>query len=158
MAGEISEALFVLDWAKRIGTSDFGAGFVEFLFPNTPFPGTREVYLRLALDALVSPKLELHYDFDEIDGTYARLALAYGRALSPTWRATLEASAGWADAEFAIGDKAGLHDAGVELRVERAAGPFEARFLAGWTGSLDAEVLLDQPTGLWTGLALAYRF
>lgn len=157
-AGKISEALFILDWAKRVGELEIGAGFVEFLFPNTPFPGTREVYLRLALDALVSPKLELHYDFDEIEGTYARLALAYRRALSPTWRATLEASAGWADAGFAIGGKAGLHDGGVELRLERAAGPVESRVLVGWTGSLDSEVLLDQPTGLWTGLALAYRF
>jgi len=157
-AGEISELLLILDWERRLGKLEVGAGFVEFLFPNTPFPGTREIYLRLAYDALVSPRLELHYDFDEIEGFYARLALAHERELGAAWRGALEVAAGWADASFAIGGKAGPHDAGVELRLERRSGRVESRLSAGWTGSLDADVLPDQPAGLWAGLALAYRF
>ena len=155
--GEITEARLVLDYRRRVGAVEIGAGVIEYLFPNTPFPGTREVYLDLAVDALVAPRLEIHYDVDEIEGAYLRLALAYRRDLRPRWSAALEASAGWADAAFAIGRQAGLHDAGLELQIERSAGPLELCLLAGWTDTLNPNVLPEQPASFWTGLSVALR-
>ncbi len=155
---EVNETRFVLDYGRKVGGVELGVGLVEYLFPNSPFPGTREVYLRLGVDALVAPRLELYYDVDEIKGGYARLALTYEHALGPSWRYALELSAGYADAAVAIGDQAGLHDGGVEMRIERAAGPLELRFLAGWSDTLDSAVLPEQPTSFWTGFSFAYRF
>lgn len=155
--GEINEARLVLDYGRKFGGVALGAGLIEYLFPNTPFPGTREIYLRAGIDAAVSPKLELFYDVDEIKGGYARLALVWERELQARWSCAFELSAGYADAAFAIGDHAGLHDGNFEVRVERSAGALDLRFLAGWTGSLDSDVLPDQPTDLWTGLYFALR-
>jgi uncharacterized protein (TIGR02001 family) len=157
LAGEVNETRIVVDYGRRLGDFEIGAGAIEYLFPNSPFPGTREVYLRVGLDARVSPRLEVFYDVDEIQGAYARLSLAYQRNLAADWRCALEVAAGYSDAEFAIGRKAGLHDAGVELRLERSAGPLDLRLRTGWTGSLDPEVLPDQPTSLWAGVSIAAR-
>ena len=155
---KLNETRIVFDYSRQLGGVELGAGLVEYLFPNTPFPGTREVYLRLGIEALVSPELEIYYDFDEIDGAYARVALTYRHQLGPVWSFALEASAGYADAAFAIGDKAGPHDGGVEARLERTAGALELRLRAGWTGTLDSEVLPDPPASSWAGLTLGYRF
>jgi uncharacterized protein (TIGR02001 family) len=155
---EVNEARLVLDYRRRIGGVDLGAGLIEYLFPNTPFPGTREAYLRFGIEAIVAPELELYYDFDEIDGAYARLAFTYVRELNASWRFALVASVGYADAAFAIGGRAGFHDGGVEARLERSAGAFVFGLRAGWTDALDAEVLPEQPTSAWGGVSLGYRF
>jgi uncharacterized protein (TIGR02001 family) len=154
---ELNEARLVVDYGRRVGDLELGVGLVEYLFPGTPFPGTRELSLRLGYDALVSPRLEVFYDVDEIEGAYARLALTYERALRARWRGAVEASAGWADDAFSIGGEGGLHDGGLEVRIERTAGRLELRFLARWSGSLDSEVLPDQPASCWAGLVLGVR-
>jgi hypothetical protein len=155
--GEINETRLILDYRRELGALEIGAGLIEYLFPGTSFPGTREVFLRLRIDALVSPRLELFYDVDEIDGAYARLALVHERELRPHWTLALEGSAGYADDAFAIGEKAGLHDVNLELRIERSKGPLDLHFRGGWTGSLDSQVLLDQPTSFWTGFTVSVR-
>lgn len=155
---QLNETRIAIDYSRRLGGVEIGAGLIEYLFPNTPFPGTRELHLRVEIEATVSPRLEVYYDFKEVDGAYARLALTYRRELGPVWRLALEASAGYADAAFAIGDKAGPHDGGVEARLERRAGALELSLLAGWTDTLDSEVLPDPPASSWAGLTLGYRF
>ncbi len=156
-AAEFSETRLTFDYGRRLGDFEIGAGLVEYLFPNTPFPGTRELYVRLALDAVVSPRFELFYDVDELDGGYARFALAWERALRPNWTLALEASAAWADANFAVGGEAGPHDAALELRLERSAGRFDLRLQTGWTEPLDPDVLPDQETSFWAGATVAFR-
>jgi len=155
---ELTEARIVVDWSRQVGAVELGAGAVEYLFPNTPFPGTREVFVHARYDAVVSPRLDLAYDVDEIQGLYARLTLAYRRAFGARWSGGLEASAAWADDSFAVGRNAGLHDGNLELRIERRSGPLDVGVLLAWTESLDAAVLPDQPTSFWTGLSLGYRF
>lgn len=155
---ELNETRLAVDYARRLGRLELAAGAVEYLFPNTPFPGTREVYLRAGVDAAVSPRLELHYDVDELEGGYLRLALAWRRELSPGWRLALEASGALADDAFSIGPEAGPHDAGVELGLTRSVDALSVELLAGWTVSLDEEVLPDQPASVWIGVGCGYRF
>lgn len=157
-SGEISEVRLVVDYGHAFGRFELGGGLIEYLFPNTPYPGTREVYARAGFDALVSPRLELHYDIDEIEGGYARLTLAYRRQLGALWSLTVEASAGWADASFAIGGQAGFHDGDLELDLRRSAGAFELELSVGHTDTLDSDVLPDQPVKTWFGVRSAYRF
>lgn len=155
---ELTEARIVVDWSRQFGAVELGAGAVEYLFPNTPFPGTREVLVHVRYDAAVSPRLDLAYDIDEIQGLYARLTFAYARAFGERWGGRIEASAAWADEAVAVGRKAGLHDGNLELRIERRSGPLDLGVLFAWTETLDADVLPDQPTSFWTGLSLGYRF
>lgn len=155
---ELNETRLAVDYARRLGRLELAAGAVEYLFPNTPFPGTREVYLRAGVEAALSPRLELHYDVDELEGGYLRLALAWRRELRPGWRLALEAAAALADDAFSIGPEAGPHDAGVELRLVRTGDTLSVELLAGWTGSLDEEVLPDQPASFWSGVSIARRF
>jgi len=157
-SGEISEARLVVDYDRRLGRFDLGGGVIEYLFPNTPFPGTREVFVRAGFEAVVAPRLELYYDIDEIEGGYARLALAYHRQLGALWSVAVEGSAGWADAAFAIGGEAGFHDGNLELDLRRSAGAFELELAAGRTETLDTDVVPDQPAKTWLGLRSAYRF
>ena len=159
-SGEINETRLTLDYRRKLGAVELGAGLTEYLFPNTPFHGSREFHLQARLDAVVSPRLELYYDVGEIDGGYARFALAWECEFRPGnagWRYGAEISAGYADAAFAIGRKAGLHDGNVELHVKRSARVFDLALRAGWTGSFDDDVLPDQPVDLWTGLTLSFR-
>lgn len=151
LAGEIGEVRITVDFGRRLGAFELGGGLTEYLFPNTPYPGTREVYLRAALHAVVTPKLELFYDFDEIEGLYARLSFAWERPLGPDWRSTLEASAAHAESGFSLSGEGGPHDAGLELRLERTFRKLDLRLDAGWTDSLDENVLPDQPVGFRVG-------
>lgn len=157
LAGEIGEARITVDYGHRFGAFELGGGLTEYLFPNTPYPGTREAYLRAAYHTAVTPKLELYYDFDEIQGLYARLSLAWERPLGASWRSTLEASAAWAESGFAVSGEGGPHDAGLELHLERRFRKLDLRLDAGWTDSLDENVLPDQPTSFWGGATIALR-
>jgi uncharacterized protein (TIGR02001 family) len=155
---EINEARLDVGWGRSFGKLELAAGVVEYLFPNTPYPGTREVYMNLGYRAFVSPRLELYYDVDEIDGGYGRLALAWERELAGAWNLALEGAVGYASAEFAIGAEKGLHDAGLEIRVARAFDPIELSFSGGWTDTLDDRVLPEQPTNFWAGVAIGASF
>jgi hypothetical protein len=155
LAGEIGEARITIDCGRRFGAFELGGGLTEYLFPNTPYPGTREVYFRGAFHAAVTPKLELFYDFDEIQGLYARLSFAWEHPLGAHWRSTLEASAAYAESGFSVSGEGGPHDAGLELRLERRIRKLDLRLTGAWTDSLDENVLPEQPVGFWAGAMVA---
>ncbi len=161
-AWELNEVCWTLDYTRRLGRVELAVGAVEYLFPNTPFPGTREIFLRLRVDAQISPELELYRDIDELEGTYARLALTWERELRRAWSLELEGSVGWADDGMSIGPHAGWHDAGLDLRLERAlgagGGAVDLALLAGTTVTLDQKVLPRQPARTWVGVALTSSF
>lgn len=157
LAGEIGEVRITVDYGHRFGALELGGGLTEYLYPNTPYPGTREVYVRSAFHAAVTPKLELFYDFDEIQGLYARISLAWQRPLGANWRSTLEASAAYAESGFSVSGEGGPHDAALELRLERRFRKLDLRLTGAWTDSLDEEVLPDQPAGFWGGVTIALR-
>ena len=156
--GEISQIDLTFEYAWNLDAFTIALGLIEYSFPNTPFPGTREVYLRLGYSGLVSPRLQVYYDVDEIEGGYANLAIVVAPGLSKFWRFAFEISAGAADENFAIGGQAGLHDGNVKLGFDYVGDTVSVGIVGAYTESLDDEVLLEQPVQFWGGVYLGFTF
>jgi uncharacterized protein (TIGR02001 family) len=157
-SGDFNELRLTFEYAWDPAAWDIGLGVIEYTFPNTPFPGTRELYVRLGRTGLVSPRLEVYYDLDEINDLYANLAIEYGTDLSESWRLSLDLSVGAAGSDFAIGGESGLHDGSVKLAFEYAGDRLSLGLLAAYTDTLDEEVLFDQPVDFWGGAYLRLAF
>lgn len=155
---EVNEVRWTVDYTRDLGPLDLGVGLVEYLFPNTPFPGTREVYLRLARPGTIAPRFTVFYDFDAIDGVYAELGSTYRRVLRGPWAVSADLAVGYADERFAIGRQAGFHDGRLTLGLEREGPRYSWRLSAGWSESLDEDVLFDQPVAAWTGISVGRKF
>lgn len=73
-------------------------GIIKYRFPNTPAPGTRELFARVGLDALpLAPTVTRYQDIDEADGAYASVAVGH-TVPAGTVSIGLSASAGWGSA------------------------------------------------------------
>jgi uncharacterized protein (TIGR02001 family) len=155
---EFDELRLTIDYAWRPDPFEIGVGLVEYLFPGTPFPSTREVYVRFELPSLVSPRLTLYRDLEAIEGTYAELAVAYDHELGRWWRSGVELSVGYADRDFAVGGVSGFHDGNLTVELEYVGDRFSAGLRAGYTDSMDQRVLFDQAAGSWFGLTLGRGF
>jgi len=113
---ELNEVDLALAYGRTVGLLDLEAGWIEYLFPNTPWIRTREVYLCAGVSKWpVAPSLTLYYDLDEVDSCYAVAALEYSHELSDTLALELFASLGYGagdynDYYFGDGDGA-LNDA-----------------------------------------------
>ena len=54
------------------------AGIIEYLYPNTPRPSTREVFLSVAWpNPIVQPELDVYYDFGDVRGAYVNMSLEH---------------------------------------------------------------------------------
>ncbi len=165
--GELNEIRVTLQYAWQLEHVEIAVGAIDYTFPNTPFAGTWEVYASVGSRGTrsrgavsrgtVAPRLTVYYDVDEVEDVYADLAVDLHRPLSSLWRATLTVSVGYAGADFAIGGRAGLHDGNVRLAFAYA-GRVAVRILGGYTRSLDARVLVEQPVGAWGGVQLGIDF
>lgn len=117
-APDFSELDLTFSYSKTVGAVALGAGLIEYSFPNTTFANTREVYASIGLPTLpVVPSLSVYYDFDEADGVYGLLSLAYSHSITEKATLALFASLGAATAEynaFYFGvDESALNDANV---------------------------------------------
>jgi len=74
---EFNELDFTLDYSGSVGKLGYSVGVIYYHFPNTPFPGTTELYGSLGLDVLLSPTLTVYADIDEADGFYATLSVGH---------------------------------------------------------------------------------
>lgn len=121
LAGELSEIDLTLAYEVPTGSAlGLEVGWIEYLFPSTGYPTTREVYVSAGLDLVVDPFLEVYYDFGQIDGTYGQIGLTFGGDLSDKvgWEAA--ASAGYADSAFSEGyggSGSGWYDGTASLTV-----------------------------------------
>jgi hypothetical protein len=154
---QLNEIRLSLEYERQLGQVEAAFGLVEYLFPNTPFPGTRELYARVAWPGVIATRFTLFYDFDLIDGLYAELALVHQRALQGPWALEAEVAAGYADARFAVARRAALHDGRVALHLERAGRLHTWRLTGAWSDSLNRDVLFSQPVGLWAGVSIGWR-
>jgi len=99
--GDFSELDLTFGYSKTVGPVAMGAGYIEYSFPNTAFSGTREVYASVGLPGLpVVPTLMVNYDFDEADGVYGSLALAYSHSIADKATLGLFASLGMATSGY----------------------------------------------------------
>ena len=98
---DFSELDLTLAYAKTVGEVGLGVGYIDYTFPNTTVAGTREVCFSIGLPNLVvAPTLAVYYDFDEADGVYGNLSLAYSHELGEKTTLGLFASLGAASADY----------------------------------------------------------
>jgi hypothetical protein len=131
-SGVFSEVDLTLSYSRAAGPVTFGAGLIEYLFPNQTlvaaddtgvgYPGTREAYLSASLPGLpVVPSVTVYYDFGEAESFYALGALTYTAKLGDTLNLGLSTSLGYAAADynaFYFGvDEAALNDANFGLSL-----------------------------------------
>lgn len=122
---DFSEIDLTVSYGGKLGPVGYGVGVIEYLFPNTAYSGTREIYASLSLpDAPVIPTLGVYRDIDEADGFYATLGLSKSMALGDKATLGLSVSLGAGDEDyntFYFGvDDAALNDANVSASVSFA--------------------------------------
>lgn len=78
---------------------DLEGGLIWYTFPS--LDSTGEVYASVTLSAVpLSPSLTVYYDFDEVEGFYANLAVGHTMALTEKLDFSLGASLGWGDGDY----------------------------------------------------------
>lgn len=163
--GEFSEFDVTLSYIVSAGRFEYGAGYVEYLFPhsmtNETEGGTREMFGLVGVDlgSGFSAKVQVYYDFDEVEDFYGNLSLIYACELSDGMRSEVLAAAGYAGEDMATGEDGGWHEytisAGLTCDVRESV---TCGVRLAHTGSLDKDVLPDQDVGFHGGLSVAYEF
>jgi hypothetical protein len=102
-----------LDWAVGLDSYNLLNGLE---FPNGVRGSTNELFVTAARSfGAWTPRLELHYDYDEVDGLYVKAAVVRGFELAEHWIASGEVGLAYSDensSEWQYGiAEAGLADA-----------------------------------------------
>lgn len=66
--GRATEIDYTANYAWTMGHIDMNAGLIDYTFPNTALPATKEVYASACLRRRLSPSISAYYDFDEANG------------------------------------------------------------------------------------------
>lgn len=115
---EFSEVDLGIDYTHAFGDVSLSVGLLEYLFPAGA-ASTREVYVTVGYDWIVSPSVSVYYDFGQIDGLYASLALGYSYEVMATLSIDVGASVGFGDAgyneDYWQDDRAALNDVNVSV-------------------------------------------
>lgn len=104
--GEFSEIDLIASYSHSFDHFGLEAGFIHYIFPNTAFESTTEVYLSANYEPEAVPlsfSLTVYYDFDEIDGFYAAAAVESNMDLNHNLSLNLKLSAGYGDSNFNMG-------------------------------------------------------
>jgi opacity protein-like surface antigen len=162
---EFSEVDLTLYYGFTLDPVEIGIGVIEYLFPGGA-EGTHEAYLSLGLPIAggLSLGAAAYYDFDQVDGFYGNVSIAYGLDLSESFSMEISAAAGYADEDFAEaygGEDGGLFDYTLSLGLSYAV--TEAWSLSAsinYVDTLDDDVLLEDlaDTNLYGGVSVAYAF
>lgn len=98
---DFSEIDLTVSYGRQAGPVALSGGVIEYLFPNTDYPGTREVYFGATwANPVATPALTVYRDIDEADGAYASLALSRDVVLADDKTLSLRASLGGADSSY----------------------------------------------------------
>lgn len=78
------------------------AGIIEYLYPNTPRPETREVFLSVAWpNQILRPDLDMYYDFGDVHGAYLNVSLEHDFTfLKNRLRLTPGINSGWGSRSY----------------------------------------------------------
>lgn len=74
---EFNEIDYTLNYAGEYEKLSYTGGIIHYVFPNTSFAPTTELYASVGYDVLLQPSLTVYYDFDEADGIYGTLGLGH---------------------------------------------------------------------------------
>jgi len=156
---EISELDLVIYASLPAG---FEVGYIEYQFPQTEFGDTREFYVTWSKDMVVAPTVSFYYDFGEVNSGYGSLDLTYSVPIEGKFSlgvSGLVAVAGKGWGELVGGTKGGFFN----YNVSAAAGyqvndVFGLQVTGGYSGSLDTDVLPEQPLGAYILAGVNFAF
>ena len=155
MSGEFNEIDLTASYGFGTDAVSAEVGFIEYLFPNTAFAGTREVYVTVGLDIAASPSVSLYYDIDEVEDFYANVGVSFGGDVSDALAWSVDVSAGWAGDDFAAaygGTSGGMYDGNVTLGL--SGGAWSA--FVSYVDALDSDALPEQPVDFLAGIGFSF--
>jgi len=139
----------------------FGVGLIAYEFPQSP-ASTQEFYVSWSKDLVLTPTVTFYWDFGAVDSYYSSLDLTYSIAAGDTTSVDLSGLIAIAGEDFAKaygGEKGGFYNynlsAGVSHTVNDTLGLGAS---VGYAGSLDTEVLPEQPLGFYVMGGLSFAF
>ena len=171
--GELNEVDYVIDYSSTFPGQDilgYSVGLIYYDFPNTPFPGTAEIYGGLSASVPLSPSVTWFYDFDEADGSYVQFSVGHGFEKVTQWTtdaycdlevgASLAyASAGYDDYYFGVNDSA-FNDLTLSAGVPITIDNWTIKPIIAYSMMIDSDI--RQATGksdnLWGGISIAVEF
>jgi hypothetical protein len=172
-AGEFSEINYGLDYSSTIpgaGRLQFSLGVIHYLFPNTSFESTTELYGGLAADVFLSPSLAWNRDVGTVNGSYIRFSLSHSFDKVMSWTEDntvgidIESSVAWAGAGYNRGyfdiDAAKFNDLALRVGV-----PIDLKSIS-VTPSLHFSSMLSRQVGIasfernnvWFGIEVMKKF
>jgi Bacterial protein of unknown function (Gcw_chp) len=119
--GQASPDLTEFDWWGEIGlpvgVATLTGGATGYIYPNnagfTKASNTVEVYGKIALATVLSPKISAYYDVDKVKGLYIEGSISHGIPIGPK-SLTLGALAGYSNNEQPSSDPSfNFHDNGL---------------------------------------------
>lgn len=155
MSGEFNEIDLTASYGFGSDAVSAEVGFIEYLFPNTEFAGTREVYLSLGFDVTASPSISVYYDIDEVEDFYANVGVSFGGDVSDALAWSVDISAGYAGDDFAAaygGASGGMYDGNVTLGL--SGGAWSA--FVSYVDALDDDALPEQPVDFFAGIGFSF--
>ncbi len=76
--GEFSEVDYSLDYSHTLSEKiGFSLGVIHYVFPNTEFVPTTEIYGGLNFSVALSPSVKWYRDINEIDGSYIQISAGH---------------------------------------------------------------------------------
>jgi hypothetical protein len=139
----------------------FEVGLIDYEFPQSP-ASTQELYVSWSKESTLTPTVVFYYDFRAVDSFYATVDVAYSYAAGEKTSLDLGALIAVAGEDFARaygGEKGGFYNynlsAGVSHTVNDTVG---LGVTVGYSGSLDEEVLPEQPLGFFVLGGISFAF
>jgi hypothetical protein len=152
-AGDFSEIDYSLDYSHSLGVSKLGfsLGVIQYLFPNTTFQDTTEIYGGLSVDIPLSPKITWYRDVNAIDGSYIQVTAGHSFEKIAKWTddyyvgLSVNGSLAWAGSGYNSGyfgiDKTKFNDLTIAIGV-----PFNLKSVS-ITPSVNFSSMLDEDIG-----------
>ncbi len=155
MSGEFNEIDLTASYGFGTDAVSAEVGFIEYLFPNTAFAGTRELYVTVGWDMTASPSVSVYYDIDEVKDFYANVGVSFGGDVSDALAWSVDVSAGWAGDDFAAaygGTSGGMYDGNVTFGL--SGGAWSA--FVSYVDALDSDALPEQPVDFLAGIGFSF--
>ena len=172
---DLTEFNWWAEYAHSFGQAELVLGAVGYIYPNdagiTDDANTIEVYGRLGLSHLLSPRISAYYDVDKIKGFYIEGSLGYDIPVSESFALSLGALAGLNAGqgvneddpnEFANFAENGLTHIDLSASTEFAAGPLAITPAFHFQISSDEATKFNKPSKpdesvkIWFGVTLSW--
>ena len=139
----------------------FSAGLIAYEFPQSP-ASTQEVFVTWSKEMTLTPTVAFYYDFRAVDSYYATFEVGHSIAAGDKTSVDLAALIGLAGEDFALaygGEKGGFYNYNLSGGVSHQVNDtFGVSATVGYSGSLDEEVLPEQPLGFYVSGGVSFAF